>query len=316
MKKSTIVLALSAFVLSGANALELGLVVDNGTKNVKRFDTHTGTFFGSFGNGFLNEPRAVAISPGGIAHVLDTRPTGASAVRRFNYNTGEYLGSTTFSGGFLTVNGSQLLVGTDGHYYVSGGSAQAVTRIHSGNGGEFGRIFNGGASESPIVESGGFYYSVDSASGRIVSAKAADFAGAVTPWPVMSPATGVVNAARQGALFGGRYYWANSGNDTIGSATLLGGAPATISVNAQLDQARCLAFSHGSTMYVGGFEVGSVVVGKILRVDALTGDQLGSFGTGFLQNPVSIAILAAPEPGTIVAVGAALAAVLIRRKKR
>lgn len=295
--------------------LELGLVVDAATLNVKRFDTFTGTFMGSFGNGFLTNPMSVAIGPGGVAHVLDAVGS-LGRVRRFDYNTGEYLGSVSISG-FVIGSGSQLTIGTDGNYYASAGFASCTARISPVTGVAQGFFCSSGSNEFSVVEgSDGRIYSVD-ITGRIVASPKATFVGQfAAPWPFNGPVIANVNAPRQLQTFNNLLYWANSGNDTIGIANYAGGAIGSYNVNAQLDQTRCLAFAHGSTMYVGGFEVGSVVVGKILRVDALSGDQLGSFGTGYLQNPVSIAILAAPEPGSLIGFGLAVSLLLYGRRKK
>ena len=87
--------AVAAFLPAQAS-FELALVLDvdhaNSRVDVKRFDVNTGAYLGSFGGGYINyganNPTLTLDQANGVVYVEQS----SSAVLKFNYNTGEYLG--------------------------------------------------------------------------------------------------------------------------------------------------------------------------------------------------------------------------------
>lgn len=307
---------LASFLLAASSyALELGLVVDASTRVVHRFDTYTGNYFGSFGSGFLTSPRGIFIQQStGTAYVQDV-VSGSHRLRAFNYNTGEYLGSTfgsTFN--WLLFGDTFGTIASDGNYYTSDANG-GTAKIRLDQTTFFGWHTNVAVAQGGVAEgSDGNIYSIDTAGNLRFGAKATFTAPGGNAWP-SSVAGMTTSNPKQMAHHAGRVYWANNGTDSIGSAGMGGVAPGSFSIAANLDQPIGLAFAHAGTMYVSGKRPGAPGVGRIIRVDAATGDFLGFLGEGFLTDPRAMAIVVAPEPGTIAALALGVL-IVARRKKR
>ncbi len=311
MKKLISIAAVAAATV-GAHALELGLVVDAGNKDVRRFDTFTGTYFGSFGGGFLVDPKSVAITSDGIAHVLDV-VSSQGVVRRFRYNTGDYLGGVVLSN-FSFTGQPQLTVGSDGSYLATGGASSCVGRWTT-TGAQIGfACQTSGGGECGLAESGGNLYTIGNSPVQLNQIALSAIVGNAVRYPTQTPVSNV-NAGRQMQIRNNRIWWINSGNDSVTSTNLNGTSAIAFPITTQLDVPQALAFDHTTTAYIGGFEVGSTTVGKIIRLDTLTNVVVGSFGQNFLKAPVSMAILTAPEPGSCAIIALGIAALAARRRK-
>ncbi len=309
--KSAFFIALTA-VSASSFALELGLVLDGTNKDVRRFDTFTGTSYGSFGAGYLLDPQSIEIK-GTTAYVLD-RNSFQGQVRKFNYNTGEYLGTLALQSFNVSTN-THIRIGSDGFIYASAGDSSCTAKFNPTTGTNLGYFcFAGGDYESGITEgSDGRIYAIDRINKKIGAAAKANFTSFAAFWPTASAAL-AITIPNQMTAFGGNLYWAEDGNDTVGILGESFSGFSTISVDAVLDNVTGVAFAHNGTLYVAGTAVGSATAGKFARYDVATKTLIGTFG-GFSGAPKAIAILAAPEPGSLIALmGAGLALVFRRRR--
>lgn len=75
-------------------------------------------------------------------------------------------------------------------------------------------------------------------------------------------------------------------------------------------------FAHGENFYVAGRNSANTSGLVALSNTRFFGTSLRTFGTGILQNPTSVAVVIAPEPGTMLALGFGAAALLRRRNRR
>ncbi len=309
MKKFFIVnLFALSFATAFAGSFDLVLVTDSGSKNVKRFDGTTGAYLGAFGSGFFTNPQGIAIKSG-VAHVLDVLGN-SGRVRKFNYSTGEYLGSVTIQDWFLGSFGCNLVIGSDNAYYITASGSNGTTRNDMTTGVQLGGRVSG-------VERG----IAQGADGRIyvtgtATALYSDTVGysGFGGWPVGTAAP--VSDPYQMVLVGGtRLASANAGNDSVSSFTTGAASLAAFSVDSLLDDPRALGLGHNNVLYAGGLVAGSTTNGQIVRMDAFTGDNLGVFGSGILQNPHSMAVQMAPEPGTMIAIAAGIGLLASRRRR-
>lgn len=99
--KIALLAVVACMAASSLASYELALVADYAGKKIDRYDPESGTYLGSFGNGLLAGPTDVAIDQAnGVAYVADqvTR-----RVYSFNYHTGRYLSSFAASGALYYV---------------------------------------------------------------------------------------------------------------------------------------------------------------------------------------------------------------------
>jgi hypothetical protein len=304
--------ALSLFALSFttayAGSFDLVLVTDQGSKNVKRFDGTTGAYLGAFGSGFFTNPQGITIQ-GGIAHVMDV-VSNSARIRKFNFSTGEYLGSVSVQSWSFSAGGSNLIIGTDNNYYITASGQGGTTRTSMTTGVQV-------ATRLATVERGiaqgqdGRIY-VNAIDSRLYS----DIGGFSGFGSWGSNVAAPINDPYQMVLVGGtRLASANAGNDSVTSFTTGGSSLASFSVDSLLDDPRALGLGHNNVLYAGGFVAGSTTNGQIVRLDAFTGDNLGVFGSGILQNPHSMAVQMAPEPGTMIAIAAGIGLLAKRRRR-
>lgn len=318
---------LGALIVSACGALtaqasyELVMVADRLTKSVHRFDGVTGSYFGSFGSGFLNAPVSMCIDQAtNSAYVMDNLTPSASysetnysghRIVKFNYNTGEYISSfkPTYSYNRAQVGyfQGQLIVGTDGSLIdaydpstggfkgtytmsVSGGAMAVSTSL--------GRVFSVGYSGSGAISTQNFggtsqiNYPIASAPPTTVVRQMAisgDRALVVGGTPIVSKFTpSTLNSAA-------------TNNLTFSTGTGLAGSLGGV------------GFGHGDIAYVSEMlGAGSAKITRMYYSEFALG---GSFGAGILQEPRSIAVVVAPEPTTWLAMGIGLA-ILARRRRR
>jgi len=310
MKKFFVVnLFALSFATAFAGSFDLVLVTDSGSKNVKRFDGTTGAYLGAFGSGFFTNPQGITIKSG-VAHVLDVVSGGNGRVRKFNYSTGEYLGSVTVQGWFLGGFGCNLVIGSDNAYYITASGAGGTTKSDMTTGAQL-AVRASGVERGIAQGADGRMYVTGTATA--LYSDTVGFSG-FGGWPVGTVAP--VSDPYQMVFVGGtRLASANVGNDSVTSFTTAAASLATFSVDSLLDDPRALGLGHNNVLYAGGLVAGSTTNGQIVRMDAFTGDNLGVFGSGILQNPHSMAVQMAPEPGTMIAIAAGIGLLASRRRR-
>lgn len=315
---------LVALVACGAQfahaSFELVMVADRGTKSVHRFDGTTGAYLGAFGKGYVQNPLSLEINTAtNTAYVLDAvdggTGTSGSAARlwAFNYNTGEYLASAktpfTYTYPFLARNS------VDGHLYVGNDTSltdaynsttlarvPSVSRILS----SFTSLRGGGA-----FDSSGNLWVADGLNLRRVAT-----ANVNTTFAFSSVLCASGAPVNQVAISGNRLLCVGAISYSA-IQSLSGLAPTANSPTVQTDSSynsiNGAGFGHGDTAYVTGVASGGG--GKISRILFSERLKLQDFGTGILVEPRSMAVVVAPEPGTMIAIGTGLAVLARRRKK-
>lgn len=303
MRKFTMLLAMTAVVGSAQASFELLLVADNGlntfeTRRIHRFEARTGTYLGSFG-GFDSTMTSTWLRQSTNSLFVYQELT----ISEWDYNTGDLKnvwGATT--------GPSRVSVRPDGAAYAVFDGASDFLTYNFPTGGIIGSPgFIGGAQwragiwHSPnrlLAYSGAFnrFYNVDM--------NAAGTAGTATTNSV-AVAPGFGQMARNA----GTNQFVMAGGATVKTVdvnTLVAGTFAS-----PFGTSQAAASAHNG-YFIGGTNGTS---GLITYYDSL-GFRRAQFGGTVLRNPVSMEAVLAPEPGTMLALGAGLAAILRRRKAR
>lgn len=302
-------------LLVGAGAssfasFELLNVLDRTDKVVYRYDAESGVYLGSFGAGYIQDPLSMALDQNTqTAYVLQNRTVGGTFdyITKFNYNTGAYLGTIQLQ--VATASGIGLL--NDGRV-MAGFYAGDVSLINS-SGNETNWVSAGVAGASA------FYGLAQDGYGKLYALNAN---GVIYGWS--NPFA--INGAAAGFSLGGTSAVQSRGqvsalNDRIVAANLTaliyaqtapgGGFFMTSSVITGLVN-KGTAIGHNNMMYVSGPNGGT---GWVQRYDQW-GNFSGSFGSAQLKDPVAMGIVVAPEPGTMVALGAGIVVFLRRRRSK
>lgn len=291
-------------------SFEMLLVLDAGTKSIHRFDPQSGAYLGAFGAGWLNNPQAIVINQSaGVALVRDTLAgAGIGTIVAFDYNTGErvagFIGGLPFQSGPVQMSRNP----NTGEFICIGGTgANGLLRI------------SGGGVVSPIqVNLDPAGVAVNTANNDIYFA----FPGA---GEVQRYTNNLVylGAKPVGVAFG-------DGQMTIGGssakayfATGFGrvmGCDLGLSTITQINltdfsNTKGVAFGHGDVLYTCGLNAAGTD-GLIGRFDVKLGAAGGTFGSGQLTNPISMACVVAPEPSTWIALVGGLALVVRARRRR
>lgn len=297
--------------VGGAHAsFEMLLVLDAGTKSIHRFDPQSGAYLGQFGAGWLNNPQSIVIDQStGTAYVRDTLAgAGIGAIVAFDYNTGErkagFIGGLPFqssavqmarnpnTGEFLCIGGT----GANGLLRIS--STGVVTPIQV-NTDPSGVAFNPANNE--------IYFA---------------FAGFNTVERYTN-GLGLVGSKVVGVAFG-------DGQLTLGGTTKKGyfatgfgrvmgfdlGLTTITQINmTDFSATKGVAFGHGDVLFTCGLNAAGTD-GLVGRFDVGLGVAGGTFGSGQLSNPVSLACVVAPEPATWLALAGGLALVVRSRRRQ
>ncbi len=297
------------FTGSAFASFELLTVLDATDKVIHRYDSETGVYLGNFGGGYIQNPISMVLDQASNSvFVLQDRPGGGfDYVTRLDYNTGAFLGVVNFQ----QPNARAIGLTNDGRFIASVLGSD-IDRFTSAG------VFNGWISNlSPGVTSG--YWGMDTDdNGRLW---ALNSNGVIYGWDNPFAANGALPSYSLGApgTFAVRGQLTTRGdlllaaNTTAFSyATLApsGGFFSTSGVINGLNNTG-VAIGHNQMMYVSGT---SGALGLVQRWDRF-GNFNGSFGDGQLNNPIAMGVVIAPEPGTMLALGAGIAVLLRRRKK-
>jgi len=296
----------SALVCSQAFAsFELALITDSTQKCVHRYDPVTGAYMGNFGKGSLLNVTSIAVDRStSKAFVLD-----GYIIRSFNFNTGEYLGS---SGSVFSTSAKLAVDPVGGRVYVNNGPYvdaydESLTFQTT--------YTEAGASFTAMDIIGGRYLTVQNqAAGRLdyldLSLASPTFvAGSVT-----GDSTGITTmAARNDGSGRGIFFrsvapgYIRLHNQSTAYANNLATSLTTVSG---------LASGHGGKFYaVGTNASGASVMGRYIADSSLYGGESDVLNISNVTTPAGIATVIAPEPSTMVALGLGALALLKRRKK-
>lgn len=298
MKLSTITVAALAVVVSARSeaSYELLLVADYGTDSVHRFDAVTGAYFGSFGAGMMADPAHIAVDKAqGVAYVTNYQ---LGTVQKWNYSSGTLLGEwgAAMPWGIAMRHDGNLLVGTGNGARVYAPSGQLLSQWASGSA-AYGVGFDGSN-----------YYVGLSGSVRKYSTagiQVGSIATGLTHWYGMT--------FRDGVAYGGGY-GLNGQFGRFDTASMTGYAVQTVGPLAGSAHIEGYALSHGMTMYMVGRNAANTAQGLITRWHLGANASLSTFGSNVIQSPAGMAIVLAPEPATLLALGAGL--VVLRRRRK
>lgn len=308
MRRACLSLFLTCAGLSAHASFDLVMAVDSGTKAVYRYDGSSGISLGTFGSGYLTNPQSIAIS-GSTAHVLDV-VNFAGRVRRFNYNTGEYLGSTQLAAFSFSASGLSLLIGPSGEYIASAGTQSGIAGFDADTGTRLYAYFTPGTGNQGAVIVGGFLYNVESSG--TMGWGPLPFSG-VSSFPFSATLPGAGNPY-QLATAGGLIYSVNQSTNLVRSYSQAGISTGLAIQLSSMINSKGLAMGHNNVMYAAGLDSASSL-GRIARLDNRTGDSLGFINANQMTSPVSLAVRMAPEPATMAILGIGALSLLRNRRR-
>lgn len=303
MKLFAIVAVFAVAPLSMAS-YELMLVVDQSKDSISRFDALTGASLGTFGALQLEDPQSIALIKGTSECLVFDNAT--DRVNRFNYSTGEYLSSFALP---IAPAPSQIIEPLpDGTFLSWGYLTSQLYRITA----------TGGLLNSYSAPAGGSFVSAAGVgpSGEIYAAWVGT--NKIHRYGINGATQGV--SAVGGPFADGTQMNTNSafGYFTQSSNTIykfLPGNPAT-GIEAVTFAAGTslfgVAMGHGDLTYACGKDAAGAGVWVL---NGATKTQVGKFTPAGITTPVHMAIVVAPEPTTMLALCAGIAA-LLRRKRR
>lgn len=298
--------AICAFVATSPVALasyELMLVVDQSKDSISRFDALTGASLGTFGELQLSDPQSIALIKGTSECLVFDNTT--DRVNRFNYSTGEYLSSFVLP---IAPAPSQILEPLpDGTFLSWGYLTSQLYRISA----------TGGLLNSYAAPAGGSFVSAAGVgpSGEVYAAWVGT--NKIHRYGINGATQGV--SAASGPFADGTQMSTNSafGYFTQSTNTLykfLPGNPAT-GIEAVTFAASTIlygvAMGHGDLTYACGKDASGA---GIWVLNGATKNQVGKFTPSGVTTPIHMAIVVAPEPTTMLALGVGIAA-LLRRKR-
>lgn len=309
MKKmrKTILVCVGFAVAGAANAsYDLMMILDagtgGGTGGVHRYDPMTGAYFGRFAYGWTDSALDLTINPvNGEAYILENRDTSNDRVHVFDYSTGNF--KRMFSVGSNAVrlatasNGDLLFAGWD--------NLGSIRRIS--NTGVFQRNYTGSltAPSTGVAE----------VNGRIVSFVANQ---GILGWV---PDTGASITSSIAS------YFATTTNATVVRSNFVYGIGSGLVVASAISPSgvgfaggtvnipsspSIMAGGHDSLVFAGVDTGTSTTVYRA----SITGGIYGSFVAPQVAQPVGAANVVAPEPASLLALGAGLGLLLRRKRMR
>lgn len=305
-----LLLPLGLLTAVASASFDLVLISDSTNGVIHRVDGATGTYLGSFGRTVLISPQAVALDQANQRLWVGDMSAGLVAI---NYNTGEpisqNLNYTVFHDMALTPDGSQILR-TSGVNNIS-----AMTRISNPVNG------NTGAANYQFSSNGtGTAVGVDSTGDYIVSDRANNRVTRFNPNGTLEASSliGSFNHTSKGTVVGNQMLAMTSAGIMLSintqSFTTSSGLTPSGSWTAAID----VAAGHPGWVWGLGRDATQT---RLQRYAVLPGSNVYSpVGQAILlpqiASPTSLAVVVAPEPGTMTALALGGAALLRRRRKR
>lgn len=296
---------------------ELALIVDESGAKVARYDTNTGTYFGSFGSGYLVDPIGVTVR-GDTAYVADDISSSYSTIKKFNWSTGQYMG-TLFSGAPYMYRGVEF---DPQGFLVAGdyGVANRLWRMDPSNG-----------STQGINLSGTPQFTAEDVDFNGSTAYVASYSSGSGGLRTYSVSGGTTYTLQHEELLGEDYYGVAFQTTGQGSFAYVAGHGAggavlrqfyssgfndySASYGAPGSYLTGIGFGHFGMGFVNGFDASSV--SHVWRFDANSNSiaPIGSFTTPQVVSPRGMAIVAMPEPASAIVILAGLAAMGARRRR-
>lgn len=302
MWRGTLVLSLAAVTLSAQASFELMLVADNGNgtfaqRKIHRFDPVSGAYLGKFGDFSANIIQTHLRKDTNQIYVTTT--DGAFAV--YNYNTGLRMSSASYSNPNL-----RFTIRPDFAYSAlfDGFGDFLVSPSVPHTGGFAAGFLVGATYQTGLWYTNSNLIAFDSTGRRFVSV-GMNSNGTSNSVVASAPALSGGQIANQVALIGGSSDYVCTTNDGFYTGPLN-------LINAPTARSLGTSFRGAASAHDGYFVALASGVTQYDRFHR----QLGTTGTGILTNVASVQTVLAPEPGTMVAVGAGLAALLRKRRTK
>lgn len=309
------VLACSLFAVAGVTSsfasFEMLLAVDFSYGIVRRFDGETGAALGTFGAGYMYTAAAITVNQSlGRAFVYDRTSRN---IFSFNYNTGEYIqnwstGCQYYSWMSTDNSGNIIVCGSDAggasvmKRFSPTGSVQATYNIPAGV-----NVFSAAQTADGAVWA---------ISGYASPYGMYRFAAGGGNYTNFYPSGGVTANGGDARAIGNKVYFSTSNTDHVSWFDTA--SPATISswnVSSKITNVLGISGGHGSSLYLAGADA-TTGNGVIYRLNTAT----GYYGQVTTPMPTvtfaSLAVVAAPGPGTWLAIAGGCAAMALRRRKK
>lgn len=289
-------------------SFELALITDNTTKTIHRYDVDAGVYLGSFGaNRLSGTVGSICVDKANNwAYVVD-----GGSIKKFNYNTGEYLGGFFVGGSVRQINlanDGRLVVANAGfgagpNLYTFGNSSATTSVGFNASTTTISAVQHANGSFGEIVNDTTFF--------RYVSR--ANF-GTTPLTSILGGAATAVDLATRGNTIALAY---GSGWGSIARAPIIGTGEATT------------FFPLTAPTITTGYSVTGISFGHVDAIALatnLTASQLGFVDSvnnivtvrnlpSQIQNARDIAVVVAPEPATMLALAGGIAAMLRRQKR-
>ncbi len=300
-------LSVGMLLLLGPHAfasLEMLMMVDPTAKVIRRYDPITGVSLGSFGAGVLVNPTDIAVVNHDTVFVSDNYDTAGaySTIYKMNPHTGEVLGQMF---NINIYNAQAIAVSNNGNLYTFDyGSQVNVGKFNTLKLAYTGSTFNHlgvAAVAQDLLSTGGetFLMSYGTSFGT------ASFAAG----SFVAVATGSTIRAIEKA--GNQYVTASAtGAITVYQSTLTG-ATTLLTAQTGLSSAFGLAMGHQMVYASGNDASGNR---KVAILNPVTRTVVGSFSVSNSLSTGKMAIILAPEPGSLAILGFGALTMLLRRR--
>lgn len=316
--------------MSARASFEMALLV-HGTPNgreISRWDAPTGRYMGSFGRGSLSALVGLAADPSRPGTVITGHQTSSAlAIRRFDYSTGDDLGFSSFS--TISDGPGAFAVAPNGHFAfaVASGATRRI-RVYDPNfsGTRLINIANASTSTFLSIAFG--------ADGSIFSllrrpGSSSGFRYSLLSWTSLNAANSDVTIAdnvassnaftnlfvRNGELIVGGRATTDSRSYVLSGSTI--GSFRTF--DGFVGMSDVVLPGHGDRLHSFGYNSGQSRM-ELLRGNSFVNSwENFQFIGGAPANNSQIlggTMVLAPEPGTMIALGAGLAAFVVRRRKK
>lgn len=298
-------LALAAVPYAASASFEMMLIADNGSGagqgHIKRFDPENGVYLGEFGRGFMGQITGVALDQAnGKIYVAETTSTYA-AINEFDYSTGArtrvLFNPVPYKHVGMFIEGGNL------YSFDPDPAAAFLSRFN----------LNTGAVTNLLTLNLANVRDAAFVNGRV---RVAGSAG-ITSFALTSLSlTSVDTAGDFSAVSAGRWQsTTGTVNGTLaarttGSTINYGSEAAITAIGTKI----AIAQSHDAVYTLYSASPGVFNVARNANWYPYPSYASNVVANGYLVNPVDMAIVVAPEPGSMLALGAGVLALLRKRK--
>lgn len=282
-------------------SFEMGLLVEVGSNSIRRVDMENRIVLGRFGGSRLLNPRAIAVDQANNeAFVLNSTSTGQARVTVFNYFTGEFrreFGVTpinSFTNAMTYREGFGLLIPN-----TAGASLYTPT----------GTLTRSYSSTLSNISSATFSQNFGEVYLHTFTSNIQRFAAGSGVFQSNVTATGSAGfSSGPGFLFFG----ANGQRLVMLNTNTL--STNVLDTHTVVNSFQATAWGHTNTLYAAG--IGPAGQTAIVTFDSIGNRVSDAWLLSDGSGATSIAMVNAPEPGTLTAIGLGAAALLRRRKRK